>query len=495
MSYLVELRPVRRWIRRTRASHRERGETLGTAYTVVFCIGVTIAIFNEPLAAVFTPLVPHLTGVGALAAAVVCAALLFLGLRRLGPVTVSRPASYFLLTAPVSRRRLLAPSLHAVAAGAGLSAAAITFAVLGHALAAGSAVLVVTGALVGVLLTLLASAAQRRPHLATATDAVARVALALGLATLVAEVTGWTPPEFGATPATSVVLPLTGALAVLVTAAYLAGVRDIARTPNAEVLESAKTAGTLADTAYSMEPSFLSDMLERRYWARRRLRSTTLHRRLPPLTAQDLLLARRRTPRLLWTAASTALPLLLTAAPPWLLALTLVLGSSLAARATTATVKTDATNPVLLRLLGLDSRQAVRQRFWIPLALATTWSTVALALLQTSGALPPGQWWLLGAALGPIGAISALRAARSGMARNDLIPIDTPMGSLPTGPLLHAFSGIDMLILAVPTVIQLSQGWPAAYDMILFQLVLAVAGTQAYLTFTTDPTRLNLSPR
>ncbi|SDT77317.1 DUF6297 family protein [Actinoplanes derwentensis] len=495
MTTLVELRPVRRWIRRTQASHRERGEALGTAYTIVFCVGVAAAMFHEPLEAVFTPLVPHLSGVGALAAATVCAALLFLALRRLGPVTVSRPAAYFLLTAPVSRRLLLAPALHTTATGTALAAAAITFAVLGHAAASGSAVLVVTGALAGVLLTLLASAAQRRPHLAAPADGVARLALALGLAALVAEATGWTPPTIGGTPATSVVLPLTGALAVLATAAYLSAVRDIARTPSAAILESAKTTGTLADSVYGMEPSFVADMLERRYWSRRRLRSTTLHRRLPPLTAQDLLLARRRTPRLLWTAASTALPLLLTGAPNWLLALTLVLGSALAARATTATVKIDAANPVLLRLLGLDSRQAVRQRFWLPAVLATSWATVSLALLQLSGALPPGQWWLLGLSLGPIGAISALRAARSGMVRNDLIPIDTPMGSLATGPLLHAFIGIDLLLLALPTGIQLAQSLPAAFDMILVQTAIAIAGAQAYLNLTTDPGRLELSAR
>ncbi|HWS35760.1 MAG TPA: DUF6297 family protein [Actinoplanes sp.] len=495
MTDLVELRPVRRWIRRTQAAHRDRGETFGTAYTIVFCIGVAAAMFHEPLEAVFTPLVPRLSGAGATAAATVTAALFFLGLRRLGPATVSRPAAYFLMTAPVSRRRLLAPSLHAAAIGSAVASAAATVAVLGHAATAAPGALGLTGALVGVLLTLLAAAAQNRPHLAAPADTVARAALALALAALVAEATGHPLPFPGPTPATSVVLPLTGALAVLVTAAYLSGVRHLARTPNAAILESSKTTGTLFDSVYGMQPSFLAEMMERRYWSRRRLRSTTLHRKLPPLTAQDLLLARRRTPRLLWTAASTTMPLLLIGAPPWLLALVLALGSTLAARATTATVKTDATNPVLLRLLGLDSRQAVRQRFWIPAVLATTWATVSLLLLQLAGALPPGQWWLLGLSLGPIGAIGALRAARAGMVRNDLIPFETPMGSLPTGPLLHAFAGIDLLILALPTIIQLSRGLPAALDMILVQTALAVAGAQAYLTFTTDPDRLNLSPR
>jgi hypothetical protein len=490
---VVALGPVRRWIRRTQASHRDRGELLGTVYTVVFSIAVIAVMALDTLKAVFSPLVPHLSGIGALAAGTVCTGLLFLALRRLGPVTVSRPASYFLLTAPVSRRRLLSPSLHAAALGAGLAGAAAAFGVLGNAVTSGSLVLIVTGALAGVLLTGIASAAQSRPRLASLTDAVARVALALGLAVLVAEATGWTPPAIGGEVATSAVVPVTGALAVLAAAAVLLGVRDLARAPNDEILESAKTAGTLADSVYGIEPSFLAEMLERRYWARRRLRSVTLPRRLPPLTGQDLLLARRRPARLLWTAASTAMPLLLAGAPRWVLLIALVAGTMIAARATTATVKTDAGNPVLLRLLGLTSRQVVQQRMWVPAVLAAAWATVALALLQTSGALPPGQWWLLGLAVGPVGAASAVRAARAGFVRNDLIPIDTPMGSVPTGPIVYAFAGVDLLILALPMAIVLLLDVPLSWSMITVQFGAAALGVQAYLSWTTDHDRVSLS--
>ncbi|GIE27480.1 hypothetical protein Ait01nite_005250 [Actinoplanes italicus] len=490
MTAVVALRPVRRWIRRAQASHRDRGELLGTVYTVVFSIAVIAVMAQDTLKAVFSPLVPHLSDVGALAAATVCAGLLFLALRRLGPVSVTRPAAYFLLTAPVSRRRLLSPSLHAAAFGAGLAGAAAAFGVLGHAVTSGSLLMIVTGALFGVLLALLASAAQSRPRLASLADATARVALALGLAALVAEATGWTPPEVGGEVAMSVVVPVVGALTII---AFLFGVRDLARTPNDEILESAKTAGTLADSVYGIEPSFLAEMLERRYWARRRLRSTTLSRRLPPLTAQDLLLARRRPARLLWTAASTAMPLLLAGAPRWVLTIALLAGTVIAARATTASLKTDAGNPVLLRLLGLTSRQVVRQRLWVPAVLGAAWATAALALLQLSGALPPGQWWLLGLAVGPIGAASAVRAARAGFVRNDLIPIDTPMGAVPTGPVVYAFAGVDLLILTLPTVIVLLQDLPLTPTMIAVQLSTAWLGIQVYLSWTTDPERVGLS--
>jgi hypothetical protein len=352
---------------------------------------------------------------------------------------------------------------------------------------------VAAGALCGVLLALLASGAQSRPRLASVTDAVARVALAVGLAALVAEATGWTPPQLSGDPARSVVVTVTGALAVVAVMAFLLGVRDLARTPNDEILESAKTTGTLADTVNGMEPAFFSDMLERRYWSRRTLRSTRLPRRLPPLTGQDLLLARRRPARLMWTAASTAMPLLLIGAPRWILVIALLAGTVIAARATTATIKTDAGNPVLLRLLGLTSRQVVRQRLWVPVVLGAAWATVALALLQLSGALPPGQWWLLGLAVGPVGAASAVRAARAGFVRNDLIPIDTPMGSVPTGPVVYAFAGIDLLILALPAVVALVQDAPLTWTMITVQVAASALGIQAYLSWTTDSERVSLS--
>ncbi|MEV0900960.1 DUF6297 family protein [Actinoplanes sp. NPDC049802] len=492
---VVELRPVRRWIRRTQAAHRDRGETAATAYVFVFSVLVLAAMAQETLAAVFSPLVPSLTGSGALAWAAVCAGLIFATLRRLGPVTVSRPAAYFLLTAPVSRRRLLSPTLAVAAVGAALAGAATALGILGHAASTGTIALTGTGAVLGVLLTLAAALAQARPRTGRIADTVARLAIAAGLATLVAEEAGWTPPTPGGWPPAAVVVPLTGLLTVVAAAGLLLAVRDLARTPNDRILESAKTAGTLADSVYGVEPSFLADMLERRYWAHRRLRSTPLPRRLPPLTGQDLLLARRRLPRLLWAAAATTLPLLLSGAPAWLLAGTLLIGTMVVARTTTAPVRTDATNPVLLRLLGLTSRQALWQRLWVPAAVGTVWATLALGQLQLTGALPPGQWWPLGLALGPVGAIAGLRAARTGLVRNDLLPFETPMGSVPTGPLLHAFAGLDLLILALPTVVALVTAAPATWSLLLFQLGVAVVGTLAYMTVSTSPERVELAAR
>ena len=60
----------------------------------------------------------------------------------------------------------------------------------------------------------------------------------------------------------------------------LLAVRRLATTPNDRILEASKTAGTLFDSAYGVEPSFVTEMVERRYWIHRKLRSRRLWRRV-----------------------------------------------------------------------------------------------------------------------------------------------------------------------------------------------------------------------
>ncbi|BAL92397.1 hypothetical protein AMIS_71770 [Actinoplanes missouriensis 431] len=505
----VPLGPLRRWIRGTQASHRERGATLSNVYIAVLCVAIGAGVFKVQLTKIFWPADPSLSGVAGLSASVICAALLYHALRRLGPATLSRPASYFLLTAPVSRRRLLLPSVRLGAAGAALTGAAAAFAVLGHAGARDAlpTLLVAAGALLGLLIFLLAAVAQRRSATAASPapldrlaspavlDRLASLALAAGLAELVAEAAGWTPPTLGGPPAATSLVPLTGALTALVIAGFTLLVRGLARTRNDRILESAKTAGTLFDAAFGMEPSWVTDMLERRYWANRRLRSTRPPARLPVLTGQDLLLAGRRGPRLLWLLGATTLPLLLTSAPHWLLAIVLLVGMMVAARTSTATIRTDAGNPVLARMLGLTSRQVIYQRFWVPLALSGIWGTLTLTLLQMTGNLPPGPWWAFGIALAPAGAAAAVRHARVGFVRNDLLPLDTPMGTVSTGPLVNSVAGPDLLILGLPALLALAGDDPLPWSSVLLQAGVALLGARAYLNATTAEDRTELTAR
>ncbi|MEV6298481.1 DUF6297 family protein [Actinoplanes sp. NPDC051861] len=498
MTAAVPLRPVRRWISRTQSSHRDRGETLGSIYVGVLFVAITGAMLHNQLTALFWPARPALTGLAASASAVLILALILMALRRIGPISLSRPAAYFLLTAPVSRRRLLLPSLRLTALATAVTSSAAAFALLGHAATrdtAPVALLIVTAALSGAALVLIAAFAQSDPRRATLIDRLTAFALAAALAELVAEAAGWTPPTLPGWPPAASLVTLTGALAVIVAIASFSSVRDLAHVPNNRILESAKTAGTLFDAAFGMEPSWVTDMIERRYWSTRRLTSSRPPARLPVLIGQDYQLARRRLPHLLWLAASATLPLLLTAAPGWLLGIAVLLGAMIAAGTTTATVKTDAGNPVLLRMLGLTSRQILIQRLCLPAVLSTAWTTAALALLQVTGHLPAGPWPLLGLAVGPLAATAAVRRARVGFVRNDLLPLDTPMGTVSTGPLVNAVAGPDLLLLGLPFVIAVAGGKPLSLSGVLLQAAVTAMVVRLYVTVSTSDDRTELTRR
>jgi hypothetical protein len=242
-----------------------------------------------------------------------------------------------------------------------------------------------------------------------------------------------------------------------------------------------------------VEPSWVVDMVERQYWARRKLRSSPLNARLPVLTAQDLRLALRRPRRLLWLTGGIALPALLGHAPAWLLGAVVLVGALLAAGTTTASVRTDAANPTLLRLLSISSRRAIIQRLMVPAVLAALWAAAALTLLQAFTVLPAGPWWALGLTIGPVGAAAAIRKARAGFVDNGMIPLDTPMGSISTGPTLASIAGYDMLLLGVPTVVATGLGTPLTWTTVLLQAAFAALGLRAYVTYTTDTDRVDLA--
>jgi hypothetical protein len=488
---------LRSWVRHTQSDHRERGATLGNVYFVVLFVAVVGGMLHRQLAIVFWPAHPNASELAGLALVLVGVGGLFLALRRLGPLGLSRPAASWFLTAPVSRRRLLIPSLRLAAIGAAIAGALYGVAVVGHVAVrpmpdADGALLPVAGALVGILLMLAALAAQSARRWGALADNLASVLLAAGLAGFVIDSVVDSPQAAASWP-TATVKIIAGGLAVLVVLLLAVAVTRLAAMPNDKIMESAKTAGTLLDAAFGVEPSFVVDMVERRYWAHRHLKSKRLWRRLPILTAQDLLLVLRRPRRLLWIAGAITLPALLAHAPGWLLGAAVLLGGLLAGSVATGNVRTDAGNPVMLRMLGLTSRQAVTQRFWMPLALAGLWYTAALILLDILNDVPAGPWWALGIALAPTGAIASLRKARAGFVRNELLPLDTPMGTVSPGPLLNSVIGPDVLLLGLPSLLEIAQGHPLSWTTVLVQLIASVAGARAYLSGTTSPDRVELT--
>ncbi|GAA3339905.1 hypothetical protein GCM10020358_25400 [Amorphoplanes nipponensis] len=499
MTAPVTVGELRRWVRRTQSTHRERGERLGNVYFAVLFVLIVGGMVHRQIAAVVWPAGPNASELAGDSLLVVLAGGLYLALRRLGPLALSRPAASWLLTAPVSRRRLLLPSLWVALTGAAVAGAVGGLAVLGHVAArpvsGADGLLPLVGALLGGVLLLVALGAQAGRRWAAWSDHAAYLLVGVGLAGLVADSAVGAPRADAGWPAAPVVTALAGALAVVVTVLLLLAVRRLATTPNERILEAAKTAGTLFDSAYGLEPSFVTEMVERRYWAHRKLRSRRLWRRVPVLVAQDLLLLRRRPRRVLWVVGSTALPALLANAPGWLVGLAVLLGGLTAGGVTAGTIRIDAGNPVLLRLLGLSSRQAIGQRLWVPGVLSGLWYAAALTVLTLIGDGPAGPWWALGLALGPVGAAATMRRARVGFVDNGLMPLDTPMGSVSTGPLLNAVAGLDVLLLGLPTVVQLTQGGPLSWTGVAVQAAVAVIGARAYLNATTEADRVELSGR
>jgi MFS family permease len=131
--------------------------------------------------------------------------------------------------------------------------------------------------------------------------------------------------------------------------------------------------------------------------------------------------------------------------------------------------------------------------FLIGSVLAALSPALALGLLSALGDLPAGPWWALGLALGPVGATAAIRRARVGFVRNELLPLDTPMGTVSTGPLVNAAIGPDALLLGLPALIAIAQHHPLTWTTVLIQAIVGGVGARAYISGTTSPDRVELS--
>jgi hypothetical protein len=99
----------------------------------------------------------------------------------------------------------------------------------------------------------------------------------------------------------------------------------------------------------------------------------------------------------------------------------------------------------------------------------------------------------MGLVLGPVGATAAIRKARVGFVRNDMLAFDTQMGvSLSPGPLLKAIFGPDALLLGLPMLVQIAQGHPLSWDAVLIQAIVGGFGLRAYIAGTTGHDRVEL---
>jgi hypothetical protein len=495
----VPLAPVRRWVRARQNAHRDNGSLLGNIYFGVLLVAVLVSMTWPMISSVFWPDAPSGTALTAGAVPLISAGALYLGLRRLGPLAVSRPAASWLLTAPVPRRALLLPSARIMAGVAAVAGAAIGFAVVSQVTAGPEAGVIafaaLVGALLGVAVALVATVAQRGAGWARASDLIAYVATVLGMIGLVADRTSGRPAA-GLRATTTPIGYAAAGLAVVVAVLGVLAYRRLDRTHPETILAAAQATGTVADATALGQPSFVADLVERRYWAGRRWHSKPFTRRLPVLTAQDLRVLARRPQRLGWLAAATLLPAVFTGSTGWLPSAAVLFGAMTAAATTTTAVRTDAANPAMLRLLAVSARQAVLDRAWLPALLASAWASTALLMLTVLDAMPPGPWWALGLALGPAAAAGAIRRARMGLVQNGLLPLDTPMGSLETGPVLGAVIGYDLLVIfGLPALVLIGTGDPLSWSAVLTQLTFSAAGLAMYVGASTSTVAADLKVR
>ena len=110
-------------------------------------------------------------------------------------------------------------------------------------------------------------------------------------------------------------------------------------------------------------------------------------------------------------------------------------------------------------------------------------------------ALPAGPWWLLGVTLGPVSAVAAVRRARVGFVDNSLLPLDTPMGTVSTGPAMASVVGFDALLLGLLALIAIAAGRPLTWTAVLVQAGVSAVGLRAYLAATSSPDRVALAGR
>ncbi|MBB6399329.1 hypothetical protein BKA00_006243 [Actinomadura coerulea] len=425
--------------------------------------------------------------------------------RAIGPVALPAADAAWLVLSPLPRR-----------------------AVLGRTALILAGVSVVAGAVVGVgLLTVLGAGDQAVPRLLAA--------LALGVATMAggmsAAVLAQASERWDAwlTGGITVIVISAGIAAVMsfgpglhlaasvaaappsavpaavaaVTAAAGLAVRAwtaLGRIPARVVLDASTRAGHAAAAAIMMDPGALTSIVEAAHWRGRSLRSrpwpsglaggrVPAHVREPLAVAwQEWRCLARRPVRVALLASSSLLPALAARATtdaagdgvPAVAAVVLGVGALAAAATVTTGARRDGEDPALARLLGVRPRALLAARAAPPALLGGGWLVAALTVLGATGAVPAGPWCLLGAACAPALAAGTLRMARRRPVDHGLPVLDTPVGGVPTGPILWVLTGVDVAALGcAPALTALTGGISAG--LLAAQAASGAAVLAAYL--------------
>ncbi|MDL4777472.1 DUF6297 family protein [Actinomadura xylanilytica] len=401
----------------------------------------------------------------------------FLALARaFGPVATSAADAAWLVLSPLPRRGVLgrpAAVLLLVALPGGAALGVALLAALG--LPDDPAVRLITAVVLGVSAAAGGMATAVLAQSSQAWDAWLQGAIAGVLAAAVlAAVLGSGPGRHMLASVAGAPVSLGAALAASCAATAALLLRSawgaLERIPARALLASSTRAGHVAGASAALDPGILTWIAEDAHWRGRALRSrpwpAPLTRRAASGTAASPALALawpdwrrlgRRPGRLSAVLASAALPALTAQAVGAASTAVLAAGALAAAVACTTGARRDGDDPSLARLFGIGLRPVLAARAVLPALLGGAWLTLALAGLGLAHGLPPGPWWLLGPAAAPALAAGALRMARRRPADHAMPVLDTPVGAMPTGPLLWAATGADLALLGcAPTLLALT---------------------------------------
>ncbi len=448
-------RLARRYLRGPRARRRSsRRSPAGRVFDIAFVTVVVAALAAGALPGLWGALTgPALAASGAQARLFVVAVLLLLMsgtlavLRAAGPVSASRAMHFWVLSAPVSLRRLLRPRCVAL-----MVAAALVFAVvaapLAHLAGTGLVVTVAAAAVGGLLLSAASVWAQTSDVVAHILHSAANVVSGAAMLAFGSLATG-----LGRAGANAVLaLPAIGIMAVLAAALVVAGycvlraIRGLDRITPAELRrgEGLWTSARLSTT--TMDLALLGEFLaDQRARAAGRVRSSVIGRGFvrAALTLEWSRLRRnpalvRRT--LMSVAVWWGCRAVLTGPAMVVLA---VIGAYLVALPMAATIRE------LTRRHGLrDQFVPGQQRVLVAASLTgSMFAVLAWTLLIWPGlpAVSSGGW----AAAAPVVAIAACRAASRPPLDYTAPPVSTPFGDIPVDLLRQILRGHLLVAMTV----------------------------------------------
>lgn len=489
---------------------RRRQRTWTDRYTTLF--GVALAfVLAAPAAGRAVGAVPGAADPARAGAGLALIALLVAGAlaaaRAFGPVAVSPADAAWLLLSPLPRRAVLRRSaliLLAVSAAAGVALGVALLAALGApdhatlrllaALAVGVATMVG-----GTSAAVLAQASHRWDAWLLAAIGVALAAAALAAVMSMGPGRHLTAAIASApVPAWLAAASASAAVAAAVAARAWAA---LGRIPARVLLDASTRSGHATAAALNLDPATLTWIAEDARWRGRRLRSRPWPAAFGPVRVRGPLAVAwqewrrlsRRPVRLALLAAACAVPALTARAfaphadaVPAVAVAVLAAGALAAAAAATTGARRDADDPALTRLIGAPRRAVLAARALLPALLGGAWLTLALTALNAAGALPPGPWWPFGALCAPALAAGALRMARRRPVDHALPVLLSPIGSLPTGPLLWALTGADLAALGCAPTLQALANGPSP-TLAAAQAAAGALTLTAYLTLTPRP--------